>query len=195
MIVWHSGETCKVNFRDRDEVLKTAKDLVRRGVVLCALCKGFLTVHGIYRRHIRDEEGGREQGWIVQCHCAICKVYPALIPDFIMPYKHYRADVIEQVIAEVETGHNIESLGGFAADVSTMRRWVGQFRVRGAQAAGCLMSILPTQHERHVNRSQLQYESLLLQLYRLLCEYRMPERKGVIGSVNIILTTHNCGFL
>jgi len=195
LIIWHSGEPCKTNFYDRAEVVRAAGDLARRGVALCALCRGFFTVHGSYPRHIKDEEGNREDGWVAQLHCACCDAYPALMPNFIMPHKHYRAGVIEGVIAEHEGGKNVEHLGGCSADVSTMRRWIRQFRVRGALAAGWLISLLLTLHERHINFLELQNRTLLKQLVRLLREYPAPKGGGVIGRVNIILTTQNCGFL
>jgi len=175
--------------------VRTAKDLVRRGVVLCALCIGFFTVHGSYPRHIKDEECNREDGWVAQLHCAHCSVYPSLLPTFIMPYKHYKASVIEWVITEHEDGRNVEHLEGCSADVSTMRRWVSQFKSRGARAAGWLISLLLTLYERHINFLEMQNRTLLKQLARLLREYPVPMSGGVIGRANIILTTQNCGFL
>ena len=112
-----------------------------------------------------------------------------------MPHKHYKAEVIESVIAESEKGSVIEHLGGCAADVSTMRRWVVQFRERGARAAGWMVSILLTVYELHIGSIKLQNMTLLKRLARLLCEYPATKSFGVIGGVNIILTMHNCGFL
>jgi transposase-like protein len=169
--------------------------MLRNGEVLCALCSGTLTVHDCYPRHCRDEEGKRHYGWIAQGHCDVCKVYPALIPSFIKPYKHYKADVIERVIEKEEAGENVENKGGCAADASTMRRWVKQFKERGERAAGCLVSKLPIGHKAQVGSLDLSGMTPLQQLSRLLREYQMPERSGVIGNVNVILTTRNCGFL
>jgi hypothetical protein len=172
-----------------------AKDLVCRGVVSCALCRGFFTVHASYPRHIKDEEGNREDGWVAPVNCAACKKYPALIPDFIMPHKHYKASVIEWVITERESGKNVEHLDGCAADISTMRRWTRQFGERGARAVGWLLSLLLTLYEQQISLLELQNRTLLKQLARLLREYTPPKSGGVIGGVNIILTTQNCGFL
>ena len=195
LIVWYSGGICKANFFDRAEVMQTAKSLTRREDVVCALCVGRLKVHGCYRRHIKDEEGCRHFGWVAQGHCISCNKYPALIPEFIMPHKHYMAEVIEGVIAESERGHVIEHLGGYAADISTMRRWVRQFGERGARAVGWLLSTLLTVYDRHIGSLKLRDMTLLKQLARLLYEYPGFEVGGVIGRTNIILTTHNCGFL
>ena len=168
---------------------------VRRGEIVCALCSGPLTVHGCYSRHCLDEVGERHNGWIVQGHCDACNVYPALIPSFIEPHKHYKADVIERVIEVAEAGDNVEHLGGFAADISTMRRWVRAFSVRAEQAVNCLISMLPTVPKAYIDSLDLQYMMPLQQLSRLLTEYHTQEDGGIISRVSTILTTHNCGFL
>jgi len=195
LIVWDSGGICKANFYDRAEVMHTACELMRSGDVLCATCNGSLSFHGSYSRHCKDDDGCRHDGWVAQGRCIPCNKYPALLPEFIAPHKHYKAEVIEGVIAESEKGNIIEHLGGYAADVSTMRRWVRQFSERGAQAVGWLVSVLLTAYERHVGSLKLWNMTLLKQLARLLFEYSAPERGGVIGRVNIILTTQNRGFL
>jgi len=168
---------------------------MRSGAALCPICHNLLELHDSYRRHCRDESGKRHYGWVAQGHCATCDKYPALIPDFIKPYKHYKADVIERAISETEAGNNVEDLGGCAADASTMRRWVREFKARGEQAVDSLFSKLPTVHSEHIGSHNLQDMTLLQQLARLLCEYPVSESSGVIGATNIILTTQNCGFL
>ena len=112
-----------------------------------------------------------------------------------MPHKHYKAEVIEAVVASSEEGVTIEKKGDCAADVSTMRRWVRQFRERGARAVGWLVSRLITLHDVHIGSIKLRDAALLKQLAMLLREYPASESGGVIGRVNIILTTQNCGFL
>jgi hypothetical protein len=99
------------------------------------------------------------------------------------------------VIGEAEAGNNVERLSGCAADATTMRRWVNQFRGRGVQAVGWLLSTLLTVYEKRIGSIELRNRTLLKQLTRLLREYPIPEIGGVIGRSNIILTTQNCGFL
>jgi len=195
LIIWQSKESCKLDFTDRVSVENNAKDLIARGVVLCSICRNAFAYHGSYQRGLKDRDSSKEQGWVAQLRCDICKEYPALIPDFIMPYKHYKAEVIEAVITEYENGHNIEHTGGCAADISTMRRWVKQFKERGAQAVGWLLSVLLSLYNRRISLLKLQNMTLLRQLARLLYEFRLPKTGGIIGRVNIILTTQNCGFL
>jgi len=175
--------------------MHTANDLMVRGVVVCVLCFGSLMYHDCYERHIKDEEGFRHTGWIAQGCCKVCKVYLSLIPDFIMPHKHYSAEVIESVIAESESGRVVEQFSGCAADVSTMRRWIKQFNVRGNAAAGWLIAALFEVYDRHLRVFELQQKKLLNQLARLLCEFPNYSGGSIFGAVNIILTTRNCGFL
>jgi len=195
LIIWQSEETYKTIFLIKSDVMQYAKDLICRGVILCSLCHGGLKYHGSYRRYLLDEDSNREQGWAAQVHCVTCNVYPALIPDFIMPYKHYKAEVVEKVIAAHGKGENVERLDGCAADISTMRRWIGQFEKRGELAVGWLISILLSVYERHVTLLELQNKTLLKQLARLLREFPAIKTDSIIGKANIILTTQNCGFL
>ena len=172
----------------------TVRKLLRRGKVLCSLCHGTLSVHGSYRRKIKNEEKP-EYGWIVQGHCQSCNTYPAIIPEFIMPQKHYSADTVERVIMAHENGVNIEGLDGCPADISTMRRWVSQFSERGTQAVGKLASILLNLREEHISVIELLGKPLLKQLDRLLRACPVPVNGCIIGRTNIVLTTQNCGFL
>jgi hypothetical protein len=129
---------------------------------------------------------------VAQGHCVACDKYPALIPNFLMPHKHYEAAVIERAIKYSEDG---EGLSDCPADESTMRRWINQFKGRGALAVGWLLSALFTIYGRRISAMELQNRGLLKQLARLLREYPVPESGPIIGSANIILTMHNCGFL
>lgn len=171
-----------------------ASELMRCGIVLCSQCTGRLNLHGAYRRHCRDETGKRNYGWVAQGHCAMCVCYPSILPDFIMPYKHYKADVIESVISEYESGRIVEHLDGCAADVSTMRRWIRQFKIRGAAAVGWLLAALFELYNRYLSAVELQNKKLLELVSRLLQEFPNPGG-AIFGRVNIILTTRNCGFL
>jgi len=195
LIIFHSEEICKENFYDRAEVKKTARLRVRRGEIVCAVCSGPLTVHACYSRHCIDEAGTRHDGWIAQGHCGDCDVYPALIPSFIRPHKHYKADAIERVIKKAQAGDNVEHLGGCVADISTMRRWVRQWGACVERAVCCLIPILPTVRKGYTGSLDLQSMTPLQQLVRLLSDFPAPMLGGVIGRANIILTTHNCGFL
>ena len=195
LIIWHSEDSCKFDFFDKDSVRLYAKDLVRRGVVICPICGGFFTVHRVYSRGIKNTDSSKEHGWVAQLRCKPCNRYPSLIPDFIMPYKHYKAEVIEAVIIEYENGNNAEYLTGYTADISTMRRWVRQFKERAHKAVECLQAVLLTRHSHKICIDKLKNMTLRKQLLHLLYEFKFPKIHTIIGSANIILTTQNCGFL
>jgi len=154
-----------------------------------------MSLHGAYRRHCRDNSGKRHYGWVVQGYCAACVCYHSILPNFIMPHKHYNCDVIESVIAAAEVGWIVEQSGICTADISTIRRWIRQFKVRGAVAVGWLLSILFEVFNTHIRAFELHNKKLLEQLSRLLCEFKNRSSDSVLGAVNIILTTRNCGFL
>ena len=194
LIILCLGPMSKENFYYRALVACTVGRLLRRGGVVCSLCGGSLCFHGCYPRHVKDGAGERHNGWVAQGYCGTCKKYPALIPDFVMPHKHYGVAVIEAAISEVEEDGGLR-LSGCPADESTIRRWANQFKERGAQAVGWLLSILCSVYERHISTLELQNRSLLKQLARLACEIQVPKTSGAIGRVNIILTRHNLGFL
>jgi len=174
--------------------MQTADEKLRGGDVLCPRCQGPLKFHGTHSRHILDENGERHDGWVAQCHCSTCKKYPSLIPDFIMPHKHYEAAVIESAISKVEEEGRIR-LGDCPAAGSTVWRWVNQFEERGALAVGCLLAILYTVYGLHISALELVDRGLLKQLSRLARKFPNPGTGGIIGGVNVILTRHNSGFL
>ena len=184
----------KRNYYDRAQVIYTVGEQMRRGEIKCALCNGPLKVHGSYSRKVIDEEGKRQNGWITQGCCAVCKKYPALLPDFIMPYKHYETAVVERSIwrayEEKEQG-----LSECPADESTIRRWLSQFHERGTAAAGLLRAILFRVRDRHISILDILNMSLMKQLAYLARAISANEICSVIGRVNGILTGYNSGFL
>jgi hypothetical protein len=185
---------CKANFYDRAEVMQTAEEKLRGGDVLCPRCHGPFKFHGTHSRHILDEDGERHDGWVAQCCCATCKKYPSLIPEFIMPYKHYEAAVIESAISRVEEEGGIRLIDCPAAG-STVWRWVSQFRERGALAVGWLLAILYTLYGEHQSALELVDQGLLKQLARLARKFPFPGSGSIIGRVNVILTRLGSGFL
>jgi hypothetical protein len=185
---------CKANFYDRAEVIETVTKMVRRDVVLCVHCGGPISVHGSYPRHIRDENDDRHDGWIIQCKCAVCKKYPSLIPEFIMPYKHYESAVIEAALTKAEAEGGVP-LADCPAAGSTVWRWVNQFRERGTRAVGIMLAILYTVYGEYLSALELQDKGLLKQLARLTRAFPNPGTGGIIGRVNIILTRYDAGFL
>ena len=175
--------------------MHTVGKLLRCSIVLCPDCNGSMSLHGTYRRHCRDNSGKRHYGWVAQGYCATCVCYHSILPNFIIPHKHYNCGVIGSVIAAAEARWIVEQSCICAADISTMRRWIRQFKVRGAVAVGWLLSILFEVFNTHIRAFELHKKKLLEQLSRLLREFKNIGGGSVLGTVNIILTTRNCGFL
>ena len=166
-----------------------------RGLVLCDLCMSLLKYHGCYWRQVKDEDGDCHYGWVAQGHCVSCNKYPSLLPEFIMSYKHYRADIIGGVIKESEAGAVIEHIAGCAADVSTMRRWVRQFRERKVRSVVNLLFTGAELLNVYDGMLNTYARTLLNKLTRLLHEYHASNSDGVVGGNDIVLTTQKCGFL
>jgi hypothetical protein len=194
LIIINAGPMRKSNFYDRTQIIYTLCEQVRQGIIKCAKCNGLLKVHGCYRRHVMDGEGKRRDGWIAQGCCVACKKYPTLIPDFIMPYKHYEAAVIEAAISEDEEKCEAGSSES-PADESTIQRWVRQFRERGTEAVGRMQSIIYRVQGRHISILKIHNRRLLKQLDYLAQAISSGNTGGVIGRVNAILTRYNSGFL
>jgi hypothetical protein len=112
--------------------------------LVCPICLFETIYFGSYRRHVLENN---EKIWIIiyRVLCKKCKKTHAVIPDFVRPHKHYSACESELALRDAEDGippGKIES----AADISTVRRWIKEFRNRGEHAASVLKSKLPTQN-------------------------------------------------
>jgi hypothetical protein len=193
LIIYNSGPISKENFYDRAGVMETARKMVCFGYILCPKCYWKLVLHCSYGRHVKDSLGKRHDGWVAQGHCVNCNSYPSIIPDFIMPYKHYMGEVIEAVIMVQEEGG--QSLSDCHADETTIRRWHNQFKERGMLAAGWLLALLFNVYGCFVSVLEQQNMGPLKRLAYLVQQIPAPETSGVIGRVNIVITRHNCGFL
>lgn len=89
---------------------------------VCPCCKGELKYRDSKLR-IRKKEGGvKEQLYIRRLCCVSCEVLHNELPDCLVPYKHYEAEVISGVLDEVVTPNDTD-----AEDypcVQTMLRWL-----------------------------------------------------------------------
>ena len=93
-----------------------------------------------YLRHIHIDE---KIEWITtqRIKCLGCSKNHAVLPDFIRPYKHYSACDAELVLRDQEKGIPIEKIET-AASISTISRWIKEFKYQGQQMAGALRSLL-----------------------------------------------------
>ena len=90
---------------------------------LCPQCrKGMLKHRAHVHRHIRKEDTGKKEWyWIPlsKCDNKNCGAMRRLLPDFMVPYKHYEEEAVSDVLNEVITE---ESPVDFPS-VQTMRHW------------------------------------------------------------------------
>jgi len=122
---------------DVKEYEKTSAEIIGRAIseggLLCALCLRPMAVHSSYVRGIK-ETGGRIK--ITMVWCGKCRKWHALLPDFLLPRKHYSGNEIESVIIESETAP-VSQIDTEASE-STVRRWLKQIGGRIRQAVGKL---------------------------------------------------------
>lgn len=138
---------------------------------------------------------GEETEWIniFRVICSRCGKTHAIIPDFIRPYKHYSACDTEMVLRDEEDGIPLEEIET-AASISTLRRWVKEFRHRGRQAVGALRSILYKHYGRLINELEAAGTKIFRMIERLLEMFPEVESSYLaIGEANMWLTNHMAG--
>ena len=87
----------------------------------CPFCSGRLSHKDFRLRIVRWDNEGKEYVIIRVLYCAQCNTSHRELPDFLVPHKHYAAEVIEAVIDE-------EPMACNGADESTVRRWIAWFK-------------------------------------------------------------------
>ena len=112
------------------EIIKLA---IRQGKLLCERCLQPLALHSSYPRGIK-EKGEHIRIRIVWC--SVCKIWHAILPDFLLPNKHYSGNEIESVIIDGAT-KPVNQIDTKASE-STVRRWLKQIGERIVQAVGKL---------------------------------------------------------
>jgi hypothetical protein len=114
-----------------------SKDIIKEGVdggrFRCALCLYPMTIHSHYGRGIK-ETGDRITITVVWC--SMCRKWHALLPDFLLPHKHYSGNEVEYVVIECAT-EPVDRIDTTASE-STVRRWIKQAEERIVQAVGIL---------------------------------------------------------
>ena len=185
MIIAYLGRNVKEYRRNCLKFLEELK-------LTCPICSGNTSFHDSYDRHVHV---GEEIEWIslFRVICVRCGKTHAIIPDFIRPYKHYSACDAELVLRDQEDGIPLEEIETDAS-ISTLRRWVAEFRHRGRQALGALRSILYRHYGKFVNELKVAGTKLFGMIERILG--LLPEVESshlAIGEANMWLTNHMAG--
>lgn len=104
----------------------------------CQKCgKGILKPRGHVHRHIRKEDSGEKEWFLIPVGCCnnkSCARFQRLLPSFMVPYKHYEEEAIADVLDEVITE---ESPVDFPS-IQTMRRWIAWLAFNADRIEGLL---------------------------------------------------------
>lgn len=96
--------------------------MIRIGELLCPICGGALKYVGPVKRMVRTEYGKKEWIKIRRMKCMKCGVVHRELPDNLIPFKQYDAEIIEGVINGDITSEVIE-YEDFPSEM-TMKRWL-----------------------------------------------------------------------
>lgn len=99
---------------------------IKEGKILCEQCLQSVAIHSNYKRGVKETG---EQIDITMIWCSKCKIWHALLPDFLSPHKQYSCNEIESVIIDSGVVDNINEIDTKASE-STVRRWINQISER-----------------------------------------------------------------
>ena len=116
-----------------EESLERIKLAISSGKLLCEKCLRPLAVHSSYLRGIKETVATIR---IIMVWCRKCRKWHAVLPDFLLPNKHYSGNEIESVIIDGATkpANQIDT----KASELTVKRWLKQIGERIVQAIGKL---------------------------------------------------------
>lgn len=160
--------------------------------LICPVCGGKTVYHDNYDRHLHI---GEVVEWIIihRVKCSGCNATHAVIPDFIRPYKHYSACDTEMALRDMEDGIPTEKVET-AASISTLKRWMAEFREKGNQAVGMLRSLLFRLYHNTVSELFLTRLNIFTTLERILTEFPDVQSSNLtIGEANLWITNHAAG--
>jgi hypothetical protein len=123
--------------------------------VQCPLCGGCLTKRDSRPRFVIRENGERET-WIVRrLQCRSCGKLHTELPDFILPFKHYEAQTIQNTLDD-------KADNSCAADDATLRCWRQSF----SEACSSIIALLTAFYMKAENKAAplFQFENILVKL-------------------------------
>jgi len=123
--------------RSVNEYTEKSEEIISQAIydekILCALCLKQMRRHSTYDREIKETG---EEITITVVWCRKCEKWHSLIPDFLLPNKHYSGNEIEGVIIDSAVGA-VSHIDTNASE-STIRRWIKQIGGRIVEAVGKL---------------------------------------------------------
>lgn len=117
-IIIYLGRDIKEYESKSEEIIARA---ISEGRIQCELCLQPMSRHSSYERGIK-ETGQRIT--ITMVWCNKCRKWHALLPDFLLPHKHYSGNEIESVIID-SASIPVKEIETEASE-TTARRWIRQ---------------------------------------------------------------------
>lgn len=102
----------------------------------CPCCSGQLKYRDSRLRTRKHEGGSRDYLCIRRFRCNACGRYHNELPDVLLPYKHYEAEIISGVIDGIITPNDQDSED--YPSFSTMKYWLRWFQMNLANMEGHL---------------------------------------------------------
>ena len=129
-IVLYLGRSVK-EYKEKSEEL--IKILLKENALQCELCIKPMKYHSSYTRRIK--ETGEELSIII-VRCRPCKNGHALLPDFLLPRKHYSGNEIESVLIE-SAAMAVDKIETEASE-PTVRRWIKEINESVKKVCGII---------------------------------------------------------
>lgn len=96
--------------------------------MVCPVCGGAVRHRDYVRRIVRN--GGPEKKWIVveRFECCECRLVRRYLPEYLLPFKHYRKDIIEGFVFGWLTTDDL-LYEDYPCDM-TIKRWVQSHKLQ-----------------------------------------------------------------
>jgi hypothetical protein len=182
-IILYLGRSVKDYEKISEEKIKQN---IIEGRIRCDICTNPIKRHSKYKRSIKETG---EEIEITVTYCENCNAWHALLPDFLLPYKHYSGNEIESVIIDsaAQSTKEIET----AASESTVRRWIAQIGERVKMAVGVLKYMFK-QAGRAISEIIIEAGHIYSELEQVLELMPKPIKyTNKLGLANIWLGTRN----
>lgn len=142
---------------------------------ICPVCHGTLHYRDSHPRICKKEGGIKEHLMIRRFRCCDCHSYHNELPDCLVPYKHYEAEVISGVLDEVIRPEDLESedYPSFAEENNISIRTL--YRYEKAFSEGKFAGLRPADREKRRSQRLPDNFDFLLE-HALQLRREVPER-------------------
>lgn len=108
----------------------------------CPLCSSSLVVRDSKNRKALKDDGTKCVYRLRRLKCSACDTLHTELPDFMLPYKHYEAPIIEEALTRSD--------GHCPADNSTINKWRSWFERNRTLLESSLSSLWSQLHRSHI---------------------------------------------